>query len=103
MQKCQKIVRNFWRFIVVGPFSTEDPNKKKNQHTAEQPGKTPKPQFAPQDRGAQRRRERRRTITKKGEAAEEKNKNKKKNKKNKKKKKKQKSKKAKKNKEGEKK
>ena len=52
MQRCPKIVYNFWRFVVVGPFSTEDPKKKENQHTAEQPGRTQPPQFAPQDRGA---------------------------------------------------
>ena len=51
MKKGQKKAHNFWRFVVVGPFSTEDP-KKKTRHTAEQPGQTPPSQFAPQERGA---------------------------------------------------
>ena len=90
-EKVPKKVHNFWRFVVVGPFSTEDPKKKKNQHTAEQPGKTPPSQFAPQDRGAKEEEKEQEQKKQKEEAAEEK----KKKRRTKKKKKKKKSKKAK--------
>ena len=76
--KVPRMVYKCWRFVVVGPFSTEDPKK---HHTAEQPGKTPPLQLAPHDRGAKEEEKKQKQKQKK-EAAERNNKNKKKMKKN---------------------